>query len=200
MTITLTILAAFWAAPCGAEEPMEALKPPVEEVLAILKDSRYQSDEHKAEQLDRLHRVIRELFDFTEIAKRTLARNWRSFTPQQRKAFSEVFAELLENTYTGKIRGEFQDEKIVFLEQEMLSERKSLVRSHIVRETTEVPVDYRMILKKDGWRVYDVIVEGISLVQNYRTQFDDILVKESPAQLIERLEKKVAELQTQPNT
>lgn len=195
--ILLAILACFAAAgPAAAgQEAMAVLQKPLEEVIKILKDPRYQDDSQKGAQREELFRITRRIFDFTEMSKRTLARNWKKFTPQQRKSFTRAFSQLLENTYINKIQGGFQDEEVVFLEQRDLSQTKALVKTKIVRKSTEIPVDYRMIYRKQNWRAYDIIVEGISLVKNYRTQFKDILTKETPDQLIERLEKKVTELE-----
>ena len=105
-----------------------------------------------------------------------------------------MFSTFLGNTYIDKIQGEYHNEKIVYQDQEIREEKYAEVKTQLIRETVETPVNYRMIKGKDGsWKVYDIIVEGVSLVKNYRTQFANILQKETPAQLIQRLKDKLIE-------
>lgn len=190
------VLACFLiaAGPVGAEEPLDALKAPMEKVLTILKNNHAQPGGDKEKQKQELFAATQEIFDYIETSKRALGRQWRSFTPEERKQFVDAFSRLLQNTYVRKVQGGFQDEEVVFLEQQKLSETKALVKTQIVSKGNQVAVDYRMIFKNNKWRVYDVIAEGISLVKNYRTQFSDILSKETPAQLIERLNQKLTEI------
>jgi phospholipid transport system substrate-binding protein len=174
-----------------AASPLEALKIPIENVLSLLKDPKYKNPDQRQQQRDKILLITRQLFDFTEMSKRALARNWKSFSSQEQLQFADVFADHLSNSYMDKIQGEYKDETIVFLDQETVSDGKALVKTKIQRQTKDIPVDYSMYSIDNQWRVYDVNIEGVSLIKNYRTQFDQILVKESPAQLIERLKKKV---------
>ena len=103
---------------------------------------------------------MRKAFDFTELSGRALAANWKTLNPQQRKEFSEVFSEVLGNTYLDKIQGGYRDEKVEYIGQEMVSDTKAVVKTKIIREKGEIPVDYSMRLKNDNWKVYDVQVEG----------------------------------------
>ena len=106
----------------------------------------------------------------------------------------DVFAQFLGNTYIDKIQGEYHNEQIVYLGQDFYSDTYVEVKTQIVRETLTIPVNYRMLKDRDGqWKVYDIIVEGVSLVKNYRTQFASILSKDKPAQLIQQLNDKLAE-------
>jgi phospholipid transport system substrate-binding protein len=174
-------------------EPLDALRGPVEQVLSILKDSRDQNGDSKSVKRGKIRDITRKIFDYTEMSKRALARNWRNFTPRERKEFRDVFAELLENTYIDKIQGEYQDEKVIYLSQELVTAEKALVKTKILRENIDIPVNYSMLMRNETWWIYDVNIEGVSLVKNYRTQFNEILLKESPAQLIERLKKKITQ-------
>ena len=178
------------------QSPTDSTRKPVEEVLAILNDPQYKPEDKKSAQREKLWDTTLSMFDFTEIAKRTLARNWLVFSPEQRKSFRDVFARLLTTTYTNKIQGNFSNEKVVFLDEEVLNQNKAQVRSQIQGEGIETPVDYSLKLGEKGWRIYDVKVEGISLVQNYRTQFNKYLKEKTPDQLIEELDRKVAEQTT----
>jgi len=175
-------------------EPMATIKAPVDTVISILNDPKYKDVGAKSAQRDEIWKVVKPMFDFEEIAKRAVARNWSDFKDAEKKAFTDVFAQFLGNTYIDKIQGEYHNEQIVYLEQDFYSDIYAEVKTQIVRETLATPVNYRMLKGKDGkWRVYDIIVEGVSLVKNYRTQFTSILSKEKPAQLIQRLNDKLVE-------
>jgi phospholipid transport system substrate-binding protein len=188
--MTLLVLTG-WTSLSAAVSPMEALKIPIENVLSLLKDPKYKDPDQRQQQRDKIFAITRKLFDYTEMSKRTLARNWKSFSPQEQLQFVDVFADHLSNSYMDKIQGEYKGETVVFLGQEMVADGKALVTTKVQRQSGDISVDYSMMLVDNQWRVYDVNIEGVSLIKNYRTQFDQILVKESPAQLIERLKKKV---------
>lgn len=172
--------------------PLEAIKGPIDTVIAILNDPAYKDDTRKEEQREKIWQSVSGIFDFNEISMRAVARNWRKFTPEERKQFAAVFSKFLGNTYVDKIQGQYHNEEIVYVSQEIVKKGRALAKTIIKRETLEIPVDYRLKLMDGQWRVYDVAVEGISLVKNYRTQFAQLLKKESPADLIKRLEKKLA--------
>lgn len=174
-----------------AASPLESLKVPIENVLSLLQDPKYKDPEQRQLQRDKILTITRKLFDFTEMSKRALARNWKSFSSQEQLQFADVFADHLSNTYMDKIQGEYKDETVVFLDQETVADGKAVVKTKVQRQPTDISVDYSMLLVDNQWRVYDVNIEGVSLIKNYRTQFDQLLVKESPVQLIERLKKKV---------
>jgi phospholipid transport system substrate-binding protein len=170
----------------------EILKSALDQIVEILKDPRYADPTRKEEQGEHIWKVVQIYFDFIEIAKRALAINWRKFTPQERREFTEVFSELLKHTYLARLQSEYKNEKIVYLGQKKKKKNRIVVMTKVLRENVETPVDYSMRMRNDTWRVYDVKVEGVSLVKNYRTEFKAILDKETPAQLIERLKKKNA--------
>ncbi len=179
-----------------AGEPIDVLKAPMAEALAVLRDPQYKADDpaKKAEQREKFWAIIKPSFDFEELSKRTLARNWKLFDAAQQAAFTDVFSELLGNIYVDRIQGGYNDETIEFGDQIKHESRPlAVVKTFIVSARNRIPVDYSMIEKDGTWRVYDVKVEGISLVKNYRSQFKEILSKDSPDQLIEMLKKKVAE-------
>jgi phospholipid transport system substrate-binding protein len=189
--VLVVLLAGFPCAVGYAQEPLKALQTPLDQVIHILKDPRYEAVEQKTAEREKIWAVMQKLFNFTEMSKRTLARNWKAFTPKQRQEFSQVFGEFLGNTYLDKIQKAYQDEDIIYFKEKMISENKAVVPTKVIRENVDVPIQYSMILKKGAWRVYDVKIEGVSLVKNYRTQFGKALMKESPNDLIERLKKKV---------
>lgn len=170
---------------------LDALRGPVDSIISVLNDPQYQDSAKRDVEREKIWEIIRKLFDFTEMAKRTLARNWRSFTPQERKEFTQVFGEFLGNTYISKIQKDYKKERVVYVKEEMVTDSKALVKTKIVRETLEIPVNYSMKLRDGVWRVYDVNIEGVSMVKNYRTQFSKILFSKPPSHLIERLKKKI---------
>lgn len=182
--------------PAGAAEPMEAIKAPIDVVIGILNDPQYKQAGTKSLQRQKIWKTVKPMFDFDEISRRSVARKWGDFSDAEKVEFSDVFSEFLGNTYIDKIQGEYHNEQIVYLGQDFYSDVYAEVKTHILRETLEIPVNYRMFKSKGSpWKVYDIIVEGVSLVKNYRTQFASILKKESPAQLIQRLNKKLIEQQ-----
>lgn len=190
MAVVLVVLMSGWTELSAATSPMDALKSPVEEVIGLLKDPKYKDPAQRQQQRDKIMTITRQIFDFTEMSKRALARNWKAFSPQQQKEFVEAFTEHLSNTYMDKVQGEYRGESIVFLNQEIIGDGKALVETKVERQPNDISVDYSMLLVNNAWRVYDVNVEGVSLIKNYRSQFDQILTKETPDQLIERLKKK----------
>ena len=190
------VLVFAGAAMGAAGSPTDALKGPLDQSVVILKDPKYQGDDPalKIEQRDKIWDIVEGTFDFAEVSRRALARNWKSFSPQQQKDFAAVFSKMLGNIYVDRIQTGFSDQEVEFAD-EILHETKPLaiVKTFIVSDRNKIPVDYSLKNKDGKWLVYDVKVEGISLIKNYRTQFNDILRKESPDQLIDRLKVKVAE-------
>ena len=180
-------------APCVyGIQPMEVIKGPIDQILSILQDPLYHDTALKDRQFDKLWQATQQLFDFNEMARRTLGRNWKKLSNPEKSEFTDTFTRFLANTYILKIQGQFKNEQVLFLGQQMISDRKAMIKTKIIRETVEIPVDYSLRKRKDIWRAYDIKIEGVSLVKNYRTQFNQILTKQSPAQLIERLKLKIA--------
>jgi len=198
-TIRLIFFLVFFifVSPLWAAEPMEDLRGPVEQVVQILQDPKYKDKTQSEVQRIEIMAVIRGIFDFQEISKRTISRQWKKFTKEQQQEFQDTFADFLGHTYYQKVRDAYQGEKVVFLSQELLENGKAVVKTNIPRQNGAIPLDYKMVSGKNGWRIYDVVIEGVSLVNNYRTQFSKILGKETPDQLIARLKKKISEQKKQ---
>ncbi len=194
LAVFITLLAAL---PASAQQikPIDALRPPLDAALAILQDPRYRVPGEKEAQKEKLWVLIRQVFDFEGITVLAVGQNWKRFSPEQKKVFIDVFTTRLGNSYLTKIQGSFNNEKVEFLSQELLSATKARVKSKIIREVDSIPVDYSVRTVDGTWRIYDVIIEGVSLVQNYRSQFNDILSKDSPDVLIERVRSKNAALE-----
>lgn len=178
----------------GAQpQPIDDIRPPIEKGIALLKDPEYTRQGQFEAQREKIWETIRDIFDFRIISMMALAMDWKSFTPKQQDEFVEAFTELLKNNYLNKIQGQFHDEEVVFLGQDLLNDKRAVVKSKVLRQQTEIPMDYKVAFTKGRWRIYDINIEGISLIQNYRTQFKSILAKESPDQLIRRIRDKSLE-------
>jgi phospholipid transport system substrate-binding protein len=196
LLLFLLVVLICQAAPVFADDPQATLKAAIDKGIAILKDPQYQGTEKQEIQREKFWTEIRQMFDFDELSRRALARNWRRFSPDEKKRFTKVFSELLGNTYVEKIQREFQNQEVVYVSQERVKETRAIVKTKVVKDDIEIPIDYRLHNKKGPWKVYDVYVEGVSLVQNYRTQFNKVLINQSPEQLIQRLQKKVEGLKS----
>jgi phospholipid transport system substrate-binding protein len=182
----------LFASPASAGAPLDAVQASANKVIEVLRDPALKAPAAKEAKKAKLRAIYDVMFDDVELSKRTLTRNWNSMTVAQRKEFVLLFRQVLEKAYIDKIL-DYADEKIVFEREIMLSKTQAEIQSRIVTASKEIPITYRVILKDGAWKVYDVVVENVSLVLNYRNQFNDILAKETPEQLIETLRKRVAE-------
>lgn len=180
-----------FSAPVYAGAPLDSVKKCVNEVLGILSNPKLKGESANELKKEKLRVLYKEMFDEIEFSKRTLARNWNKFTPAQRVEFVKLFEQVLEKAYGDKVLS-YTNEKVDFYKETMLSATQAEVQSKIITSSKEVPVFYRVINNNGKWKVYDVVVENVSLVQNYRTQFNDILAKDNPDKLLEILRKKVS--------
>ncbi len=187
------VLLVTVAIPCGsvyAGQPIDKVKTDVEKVMALLRDSSGKGETSRAYKREGILELSDQFFDFHELSRRTMGRPWKTMTKQQRDEFIGLFRSILERAYLDRLL-DYSDEKVEFRGETMLTERKATVSTVIVTKTKEVPIDYRLIRKGGDWGVYDVIVEGVSLVKNYRTQFRQILKKNTTDDLLAILKKKV---------
>jgi len=145
----------------------------------------------KDDQIGEIRGIVNEIFDYNELSRRCLGRGWKKLNDAQRKEFVHLFSELLEKTYADRLLA-YTSEKINFGRETELKKGRVEVESVIVTtDGKEVPLNYRLTDKSGQWRVYDVIIEGISMVQNYRSQFRDILAQKTPDDLLQVLREKV---------
>ncbi len=141
--------------------------------------------------INEIRTIINEVFDWQELSRRTLGREWKKFKPDQQKEFVSLFEELLENIYADRILA-YTNEKITFGKETELKKGRVEVESYIItKDNKKVPLFYRMTNKSGQWRVYDVVIEGVSMVKNYRGQFREILSKKKPEDLLQTLREKV---------
>jgi len=184
------ILCLIFPVSAFAGIPLETVKGHVDKVLDVLRDPSLKAESAKKVKKDKIRAISEKMFDFTELSKRTLAQNWSKFNPEQQKEFVELYTSLLEDAYANKIMA-YTDEKIAFSTEVALTEKTVEVRSTVLRKNGDVPIYYRVIMKDGSWRVYDVVIEGVSLINNYRSQFREILANKTPESLLETLRKKV---------
>ena len=176
-----------------ASTPLATVQVHVNSVLEVLRDPALKGESMKKLRQDRIRGISEKMFDFTELSRRTLAQNWRVFNDRQKKDFIELYKTVLETAYIDKIM-DYTDEKVVFQKEFALSDKTSEVETVVLTRKADIPINYRVIRADDGWRVYDVVVEGISLVNNYRSQFREILINKTPDDLLEILRKKAGKL------
>ncbi len=195
LRVTATVLAMglLTAAPATAGVPSDQLRGAVDRVLKTLDDPSLRGEGKLMDRRAAVRKIANEIFDFSEIAKRSLARHWQPLSDAQRTEFVGLFADLLERSYISKIET-YGGEKIQYTGERVDGDLSTVSTRIITKNGTEVPVDYRMIKRGDHWLVYDVSIEGVSLVSNYRTQFNKIIQTSSYNELVSKLRNKQDEL------
>lgn len=198
----IMIASTAWAAQDqAAAQAGKTLEASVTRILDDIKNPEFSNPATKARIRAHIEDQVRQIFDFREFSSRTVGPRWREFSAAEKDRFSEAFANLLFNTYLNKING-YNGEQVERA-GEMVSPDGTRVEINTIislKDGKKIPVSYRMLLKNGAWRVYDVIIENISLVKNYRTQFQDILTTATPDQLIARVEARAKEVQAQGST
>jgi phospholipid transport system substrate-binding protein len=167
------------------ESPTDVVRATLSEVIRILEDPKLKDPAKLVPRRRLLEDVIAERFDYAEMSKRALAAQLPKLTPAQQKEFVDLFKSFLSDRYAGKIEG-YSGEQVEYL-NERLEGRYAEVRTKLVSKKTEIPMDYRLINKEGRWYAYDIIVDGVSLVKNYRSQFEKIMRSDSYEELVTRL-------------
>jgi len=170
-------------------EPTDCIKQTTDKVLSILSDPSLKAPQKAKERRSLILKAVDERFDWEEMARRSLARHWMQRTPEEKREFVQLYRKLLEQVYMDKVEG-YSWNKIIY-EGESMDKDFGSVRVKIYTPKDQViNVEYRLLKKDTNWLVYDFVVEGVSLVNNYRTQFNDIIVKSSYRELIKRIKAK----------
>jgi phospholipid transport system substrate-binding protein len=170
---------------------MDVLEKTVTLGIALLKDPQYHVASKKGEQRELLCDTAGRVFDFREFSRRVLASKWRKFTAEQKKEFVAVFAEFLCKYYITRLQERYKDEKVIYLSQQLIGKRIAFVKVNVLWKGKQVPVEVRMLKRNSTWKVYDIIVLGISGVKNYRAQFKSLFRNDTPAQLIGRIRDRI---------
>lgn len=176
----------------NAGVPLDTVQGHVNNVLDVLRNPALQGEGNKEVKQKKIEAIADQMFDYMVLSRLTLGRNWRKFSDNQRQEFVSLYRSILEKAYMDKILS-YTDEKVVFDKETMLSEKKAEVQTRIITKSAEIPINYRMYLKDGHWKVYDVIIEGISLIKNYRTQFREILINNPPEEVLKILREKTKE-------
>lgn len=193
-TLVITYTLGLLAISIAANTPTGQIRLTIDAVIDTLKEKDTTDPVKKQETRKRIKSLIRSRFDFVEMSKRSLARHWKKRTLEEKKEFVDIFSELLESSYIGKIE-EYTNEKVTYDNEVIKGKGKyGVVKTTIVSEKVDIPIDYKVLLKKDEWWVYDVVVEGVSFISTYRSQYNKIIVKESYEKLLEHMRKKLDEI------
>jgi len=175
-----------------AGDAKETVKGQIDKMLATMQTPEFKGLARE-DKLTKISAIINEVFDYEELSRRTLGREWRNFSPDQQKEFVTLFEKLLQGIYADRILA-YTSEKIEFGKETELRKGQTEVESYIITtDNKKVPLFYRMTNKSGQWRVYDVVIEGISMVKNYRGQFREILSKNKPEDLLQTLREKTKE-------
>ncbi|MGC1402079.1 MAG: ABC transporter substrate-binding protein [Thermodesulfobacteriota bacterium] len=191
------VISIFFLAvlPVYAGAPLDQIQTNVNKVLEVLRDPKLKAESAKKIKREKLEAIYEQMFDEVELSRRTLGANWNKLNTSQQQEFTQLYRQVLEKAYIDKILS-YTNEKIVFPKENMLAGNQAEVQTKVITASKEIPIFYRVIQKNGAWKVYDVVVENVSLVQNYRSQFNDILAKNTPDQLLEILRKKVKDNQS----
>lgn len=189
--IFLIFLTTAFSVTSLAGEPTEEIKETTDKIIAILTEPALKGPDKKSERNRLVRKVVDERFDWGEMSRRALARHWRKRSDKEKKLFIDLFGRLLERTYMDKVGG-YSGEKVLY-EGERVDGNYGIVKVKIVtKKETEIPVKYRVKKKGGEWLVYDISVQGVSLINNYRKQFNSIILRSSFNDLIKKLEAKVS--------
>jgi len=172
-----------------AAAPTDQLKSAIDRVVKTLDDPALKGEDKTTDRRRAVRKVANDIFDWGEIARRSLARHWQPLTEQQRTEFVSLFADLLERSYISKIEL-YGGEKILYTGERIDGDLATVSTRIATKNGTEVPIDYRMLKRGDRWLVYDVNIEGVSLVSNYRTQFNKIIQTASYNELVQKMKTK----------
>lgn len=184
----LWLIAFVFVSDCFAiTGPTEEVKPTLNEILSVLTEPGLQGDEHKEERRTKVMAVIKKRFDFNEMSMRVLGHTWKEISPADREHFTVLMTKLLENVYIGKLES-YSGQKIEYV-GEKIKENRALVSTTIENNDQKIPLHYILIHKSSKWMVYDINIDGVSLVKNYRQQFKSVLKRENFSGLVKELEQ-----------
>ena len=183
-------MAVLWTPGLGLAGPAtDQIKGTMDQVLKILTDPTLKGEQKTKERRAKLHKIVVEQFDFSEMSKRSMGRDWSARTPEERTEFIRLFTDLLERTYIDRVEG-YTGEQILYLEETSDGNYSEVRTKIITKRNQEVPIFYRVQKTDSKWEVYDIIIEGVSLVNNYRTQFSKIIRTSSYQNLVKKMQAK----------
>jgi len=193
LLIALALVVAGPHSPAHAGPPTDQVKGATDQVLKILQDPALKAPDKAAERRKQLRAVVDQVFDWQETGQRALAGHWKPLKPEQRQEFSALFADLVQRSYVGKIEA-YSGEKVAYVGDTIEGDQATVKTKLLTKSQAEIPIDYRLQKEGDQWRVYDVVIERVSLVGNYRNQFNRIVQQSGYDELVKRMKTKQAEL------
>lgn len=193
LTLMAGLTLAFTMVSHAGSTPTDDVRTSVDAMLVILKNEQLDKEGKRAQ----MSTVINERFDFRAMSQRTLATNWKKTTDEEKKQFIALFSQLIESSYVGKIEA-YTNEKVEY-PGEKVKGRKAVVETLIITSSADVPVNYKVYQKGDQWLVYDVVIEGVSLISNYRSSYQEIMKKEGFDGLLAKMQAKINELASTPS-
>ena len=178
--------------PAEAGEPTDKVRETVNAVMDVLADEALKAPERTAERRAKIRQAVLQRFGFEEMAQRSMGQHWRKRTPQEQKEFVALFSDLLERSYIDKIESYGGGKQNIRYAKETIDkDGYASVRSEITSERGQVyEIEYRLLQRDDNWQVYDIVIEGVSLVNNYRTQFNKVILEQSYEQLVKQMKLK----------
>jgi phospholipid transport system substrate-binding protein len=188
------VLSAVTASPAAAGAPSDQLKTQIDRVLKTLDDPDLKKEGKARDRRAAVRKIANDIFDFGETARRSLGRHWQPRSPAERDEFVQLFSDLLERSYISKVEL-YGGEKIQYVGDTIEGDQAKVQTKLLTKGGSEIPIEYRMHKKGDRWLVYDVIIEGVSLIANYRTQFNKIIQTASYQELVKKMKAKQEEIQ-----
>jgi len=188
----LCVLLAAGAETAFAAGPLEEIRSTVDAIMEVLKDKTIP----KEERTSKISSMVKDRFDFRTMAQGILATNWKKASEEEKDRFVELFSELLETTYRNRIDA-YNNEKVEYVKEQVKGRRAS-VETMVITTDVEIPVEYKLLEKGGEWKAYDVVIEGVSLVRNYRDSYKDIVSKEGMNGLLAKMEQKIEEIRLNP--
>lgn len=176
----------------AATSAMDEVRTTVDKVLEVLKDESQPIEKRR----DQIRELVRGRFDFELMSRSTLGRQWKNASQEEKDRFIELYSQLLEATYIGRIEG-YSGESVTY-DGEQVRGDKALVETNIVTKSVTIPIEYKMVQTASDWKVYDVVIEGVSLIRNFRSSYGTIVDNEGFSGLFDRMQSKLQELETKP--
>lgn len=184
----MAVALSFTHAALAASSPTEDVRSSVDAILVILQNGELDVQQKRAD----ISKIINKRFDFRAMSQRTLATNWKKTSDEEKKQFTALFSQLIESSYVGKIEA-YTNEKVEY-PGEKVKGKKAVVETLILTSSADIPVNYKLYQKGDQWLVYDVIIEGVSLISNYRSSYQEIMKDEGFDGLLNKMQAKIDEL------
>jgi phospholipid transport system substrate-binding protein len=188
-SLVSALLGLLMAGPATAGAPRDQIQDAIEKVTSTLRDPNFKSEGKKKERLERLRQIIFPKFDFTEMAKRSLGANWQRRSPEEQGEFVKLFTELIENSYADNLAS-YDGEKVTITSEKQDKEYAQVDTKIASRKGEEFTVNYKLLQASNDWKIYDVVIENISIVNNYRSQFNRVIAKSSFEDLMQKMKAK----------